>query len=72
MDGSRKERAHSVRKSEGYWQLAEAMGETVCEQVRWDTGSCTGDGFSLGIWNGYTLGGGTTIDGDGCSLGIGD
>ena len=44
----------------------------MCERVRWDTGSCTGDGCSLRIEDGSTLGGVTTIDGDGCSLGIGD
>ena len=44
----------------------------MCERVRWDTGSCTGDGRSLGIGYGSTLGGGTTLDGYGCSLVIGD
>ena len=48
------------------------MGETVCDRVRWATGSCTGDGCSIGIGDGSTLGGGTTLVGDGCSLGIGD
>ena len=72
MDGSRKERAHLVRKAEGYWWLSAARGEMVCERVRWDTGSCTGDGCSRGIGNGSTLGGGTTNHGGGCSLGIWD
>ena len=47
------------------------MGETVCEWVRWATGSCTGEGCSLGNWDGSTLGGGTTLVGYGCSLGTG-
>ena len=72
MGGSRTERAYFVRKAEGYWWLAATMGETVCEQVRWYTGSCTGDGCSLGIGDGSTLGRGTTLDGDECYLGIGD
>ena len=54
-----------MRKAEGYWRLEADMGETVCEQVRWATGSCTGDGCYLGIGDGSTLGGGTTLDGDG-------
>ena len=41
------------------------MGETVCERVRWATGSCTGEGCYLGIGDGSTLGGGTTLDDDG-------
>ena len=43
MDGSRAERAHLASKAEEYRQLEAAIGETVCEGVRWDTGSCTGD-----------------------------
>ena len=65
MDGSRTERAHLVSKADGYWRLAADMGEMVCERVRWATGSCTGDGCSLGIGGGSTLGGGTTLDGYG-------
>ena len=61
-----------MRKAEGYQRLTAAMRETVCERVRWVTGSCTGDRCSLGIEDGSTLGGGTILDGDGCSLGIGD
>ena len=72
MDGPRTERAHLVRKVEGYWQLAADMGEMVCERVRWDTGSFTGDRCYLGIEYGSTLGGGTNLDGDGCYIGIGD
>ena len=72
MDGSRTERDHLASKSEGYWKLAAAMGEMVCEWVKWATGSCNRDGCSLGIGDGSTLGGGTTLDGDGCSIGIGD
>ena len=72
VDGSRTERAHLVSKAEGYRWLAAAMGEMVCEQVWWDTGSCTGYGCSLGIGDVSTLGGGTTLFGGGCSLGIGD
>ena len=48
------------------------MGETVCYTVWWATGSCTGNGCSLGIGDGSTLVGGTNLAGDGCSLGIGD
>ena len=65
MDVSNTERAHLVRKAEGYRRLAADMGETVCERVRWATGSCTGDGCSLGIGYGSTLGVGTTLDGNG-------
>ena len=57
---------------EEYWRLAAAMAETVCEQVRWATGLCTGDGCYLGIADGSTLGGGTNLDGYGFSLGIVD
>ena len=60
-----------MRKLEGHRQLAAAMGETVCEQVRWATGSCTRDGCSLGIGDGSTIGGVTTLVGYGRSLGIG-
>ena len=72
MNRSRTDRSHSVMKAEGYRRLAAAIGETVCEQVRWDTGPFTEDGYALGIGGVSTLGGGTTLDGDGCSLGIGD
>ena len=41
MAGSRTERAHSVRKANGYRRPAAAMGETVCERVQWATGSFT-------------------------------
>ena len=61
-----------MRKAEGYRRLAAAIGETVCERVRWDTGSFTGVGCSLGIGDGSTLGGGSTLVGDGCSLANGD
>ena len=71
MDGSRTERAHSVRKADGYWRPAADMGETVRERVQWATGSFTGvDGLgeetvgrAVGatVGDGYTLGGGTTL-----------
>ena len=75
VDGSRTERAHSVRKAEGYRRLAAAMEEMVRERVWWSTVSCTGvvlaketggwDGGARGaaVGDGYTLGGGTTLGG---------
>ena len=78
MDGSSTERAHLVRKADGYWWPAASKEETFCERVQWDTGSFTGvDGLgeetlegsvgaSFGGWS--TLGGGTTL-GDGTTLG---
>ena len=61
----------SVRKAEGYRRLAAAMGETVCNRVRWSTGSCNGERCSLGIGDGSTLGGGTTLGG-GVAVGLSD
>ena len=72
MNGSRIERDHLVRKEEGHWRMVTDMGDTVCERVRWDTGSCTGHGCYLGIGDVSTLGGGTALDGNGYSPGIGD
>ena len=42
MNGSRIERAHLVRKSDGWQRPLAAMLEIVCEHVRWATGSFTG------------------------------
>ena len=80
MDGSRTDRAHSVRKAEGYWSLASAMGEMVFKRVWWSTGSWTG-GVLCKDWAGgvrgaavgdrSTLGGGTTLGG-GNAVGLAD
>ena len=42
MDRSRTERAHFVRKAEGYRQMESAMGEMLPERVQCATGSWTG------------------------------
>ena len=33
VDGSSTDTEHLVRKAEGYWRMAAAMGERVCERV---------------------------------------
>ena len=67
MDGSRIERDHLVRKAEGYWQLAAAMGEMVRDHVRWATVSWDGDVLGKD-WSGGVRG---DVVGDGSTLGVG-
>ena len=57
-----------MRKAEGYWRLAAAMGEIVRKRVRWATGSWTGDVLAE-VWSGGVRG---DAVGYGSTLGIGD